>query len=149
MATIRIDPVTRIEGHARVLLEMADDATVSSARLVVNELRGFERLLVGMEADRMPLVTARICGVCPVTHTLAAVQALEDAFQVAPPPAARLLRELLCMGQLVHSHALHLFALGKDRTRARKGRQRKGRRGADHARLVRRDGEARRGRGGG
>jgi len=112
MATIRIDPVTRIEGHARVILEMKDDGTVEYARLIVNELRGFERMLVGMEADRMPLVTARICGVCPVTHTLAAIQALEDAFRVAPPPAGKILRELLCMGQLVHSHALHLFALG-------------------------------------
>jgi len=111
MPTIRIDPVTRIEGHARVLLELTDEGAVGQARLVVNELRGFERMLVGMEADRMPLVTARICGVCPVTHTLAAIQALEDAFGVTPPPAARVLREILCMGQLVHSHALHLFAL--------------------------------------
>jgi F420-non-reducing hydrogenase large subunit len=112
MPIIRIDPVTRIEGHARVLLEMKDDGTVDHARLIVNELRGFERLLVGMEADRMPLITARICGVCPVTHTLAAILALEDAFKVTPPPAARLLREILGMGQLIHSHALHLFALG-------------------------------------
>jgi coenzyme F420-reducing hydrogenase alpha subunit len=109
--TIRIDPVTRIEGHARVLLDLADDDTVKAARLVVNELRGFERLLVGMEADRMPLVTARVCGVCPVSHALAAVKALEEAFEVAPPPAALLVRRLLAAGHLVHSHALHLFAL--------------------------------------
>ena len=62
---ITIDPVTRIEGHARVLIDLEDDGTIRTAGLLVNELRGFERILVGMQADRMPLVTARICGVCP------------------------------------------------------------------------------------
>ncbi len=109
--TIAIDPVTRIEGHARVRLDMADDGTVAEARLIVNELRGFERILVGMEADRMPLVTARICGVCPSAHHLAAVKALEAALGIAPPPAAVLLRELLYAGHYIHSHALSLFIL--------------------------------------
>jgi coenzyme F420-reducing hydrogenase alpha subunit len=109
--TITIDPVTRIEGHARVLLDLADDNSVESARLIVNELRGFERMLVGMEADRMPLVTARVCGVCPVSHALASIKALEAAFGVTAPPAALLLRQLLSAGQLIHSHALHLFAI--------------------------------------
>ena len=112
MRTITIDPVTRIEGHARVLLDLGDDDTLRSARLVVNELRGFERILVGMQADQMPLVTARICGICPVPHALAATLALEEAFGIAPPPAAVAVRELLSAGHLVHSHALHLFALG-------------------------------------
>ncbi|HTP24217.1 MAG TPA: Ni/Fe hydrogenase subunit alpha [Anaeromyxobacteraceae bacterium] len=111
MRTITIDPVTRIEGHARVLLDVEDDGNVKSARLVVNELRGFERMLVGMEADRMPLVTARICGVCPVSHAIAAVKALEGLWGVEPPPAAILAREILAAGHLIHSHALHLFAL--------------------------------------
>ncbi len=109
--TIAIDPVTRIEGHARVRLDMGDDGSVAEARLIVNELRGFERILVGMEADRMPLVTARICGVCPSAHHLASVKALEAALGVAPPPAAVLLRELLYMGHYIHSHALSLFVL--------------------------------------
>ncbi len=109
--TIAIDPVTRIEGHARVRLDMADDGSVAEARLIVNELRGFERILVGMEADRMPLVTARICGVCPSAHHLASVKALEAALGIAPPPAAVLLRELLFMGHYIHSHALSLFVL--------------------------------------
>lgn len=109
--TITIDPVTRIEGHARVFLDLADDGSLSAAGLVVNELRGFERILVGMEADRMPLVTARICGVCPSAHHLAAAKALDRLAGVEPPPAAVLIRELLYMGHLIHSHALSLFVL--------------------------------------
>ncbi len=109
--TIAIDPVTRIEGHARVRLDLGDDGSVSEARLIVNELRGFERILVGMEADRMPLVTARICGVCPSAHHLASVKALEAALGIVPPPAAVLLRELLYAGHYIHSHALSLFVL--------------------------------------
>lgn len=109
--TITIDPVTRIEGHARVFLDLAENGELAAAGLVVNELRGFERLLVGMEADRMPLVTARICGVCPSAHHLAACKALDNAAGVQPPPAAQLLRELLYMGHFIHSHALSLFVL--------------------------------------
>lgn len=111
MKTITIDPVTRIEGHARIQLDVDDSGALKNATLVVNELRGFERILVGMEADRMPLVTARICGVCPTAHHLAAVKAIENALGVDPPPAAKLLRELLYMGHLIHSHALSLFVL--------------------------------------
>ncbi len=109
--TITIDPVTRIEGHARVFLNIGDDGALTSAGLVVNELRGFERILVGMEADRMPLITARICGVCPAAHHLAASQALDSAAGVKAPPAAELLRELLCLGHLIHSHVLSIFVL--------------------------------------
>lgn len=108
---ITIDPVTRIEGHAKVVVDLADDGSVDFAGLVVNELRGFERILVGMEADRMPIVTGRICGVCPSAHHLAAVKALENALMVTPPDAALLQRELLYMGHVIHSHAVHLFAL--------------------------------------
>jgi len=110
--TITIDPVTRIEGHARVLLDLDDGQKVKSARLVVNELRGFERMLVGMEADRMPLVTARICGVCPVPHALASTKALEAAFGITPAPAGVVMRRLISLGHVIHSHGLHLFALG-------------------------------------
>jgi F420-non-reducing hydrogenase large subunit len=109
--TITIDPVTRIEGHAKVVVEFSDAGDVEFAGLVIPELRGFERILVGMEASEMPLITARICGVCPSAHHLAAVKAIENAFQVDPPPAAKLQRELLYMGHFIHSHAVHLFAL--------------------------------------
>lgn len=109
--TITIDPVTRIEGHAKVVIELSDGGDVEFAGLVIPELRGFERILVGMEASEMPLITARICGVCPSAHHLAAVKAIEAAFEVTPPPAASLQRELLYMGHFIHSHAVALFAL--------------------------------------
>jgi len=109
--TITIDPVTRIEGHARVFINQGAHGEIESAGLVVNELRGFERILVGMEADRMPLITARICGVCPTAHHLAATNALDQAAGVTPPDAALLLRELMFMGHLIHSHSLSLFVL--------------------------------------
>lgn len=109
--TIAIDPVTRIEGHARVFINVDEAGKLDSAGLVVNELRGFEKILLGMDADRMPLVTARICGVCPTAHHLAASNALDNAAGVEPPPAALLLRELMYMGHLIHSHCLSLFVL--------------------------------------
>ncbi len=109
--TIKIDPVTRIEGHARILLDCNDDGQVEEAFFCVNELRGFERILVGMEAHSMPQVTARICGVCPTAHHLVAAKALDDAAGVEPPEAAKLLREFMYMGHVIHSHALSLFVL--------------------------------------
>lgn len=109
--TIRIDPVTRIEGHAKIFINLNDDGTLENAGLVVNELRGFEKILIGMEADRMPHITARICGVCPTAHHIAASNALDNAAGVTAPPAAMLLRELMYMGHIIHSHSLSIFVL--------------------------------------
>lgn len=109
--TIRIDPVTRIEGHAKVFVNLSDDGSLESAGMVVNELRGFEKILVGMEANRMPHITARICGVCPTAHHIAASNALDNACGIVAPPAAMLLRELMYMGHIIHSHALSIFVL--------------------------------------
>lgn len=109
--TIKIDPVTRIEGHAKILLECDDSGNVDEALFCVNELRGFERILVGMEASTMPQVTARICGVCPTAHHLVAAKALDNAAGVEIPPAGKLLREFMYMGHVIHSHALSLFIL--------------------------------------
>lgn len=109
--TIRIDPVTRIEGHAKVFINLKEDGSLDNAGLVVNELRGFEKILVGMEANRMPHITARICGVCPTAHHIAASNALDHACGVVAPPAAMLLRELMYMGHIIHSHALSIFVL--------------------------------------
>lgn len=109
--TISIDPVTRIEGHAKVFINLTPEGKLENAGLVVNELRGFEKILVGMEADRMPHITARICGVCPTAHHLAASNALDNACGVTAPPAAQLWRELMYMGHLIHSHSLSLFVL--------------------------------------
>ena len=109
--TIKIDPVTRIEGHARILLDCDDNGKVEEAFFCVNELRGFERILVGMQAHTLPQVTARICGVCPTAHHLVAAKALDNAAGVEIPEAARLLREFMYMGHVIHSHALSLFVL--------------------------------------
>lgn len=109
--TIKIDPVTRIEGHARVFINLDDDGKLKNAGLVVNELRGFEKILIGMEADRMPHITARICGVCPTAHHIAASNALDHAAGVKTPAAAMLLRELMYMGHIIHSHSLSIFVL--------------------------------------
>ena len=108
---ITINPVTRIEGHAKVTVELGDDGKVSAALLHVLEFRGFERFVQGMHVEKMPTVTSRICGTCPHAHHLAAAKAVDSVFGVEIPPAARLLRELLNAGSILHSHAIHFFAL--------------------------------------
>jgi F420-non-reducing hydrogenase large subunit len=108
---IVISPATRIEGHARIVLEMEDASQVRSAHLQVHEIRGFEKLLCGMELTKMPQITARICGVCPAAHHLAAVVAIERGLGVNPPAAAQRLRNLLYAGHILHSHALSTFVL--------------------------------------
>ena len=109
--TIMVDPVTRIEGHAQILLDLTDGGEVTSAHLKVLEIRGFEKFLEKMELFKMPQVTARICGVCPAAHHMASVSAIENGLGIAPPPEARLLRELLYAGHILHSHALSTFVL--------------------------------------
>ncbi len=109
--TITIDPVTRIEGHAKISLNLDAAGQVTSAHLQVFEIRGFEKLLQRMELFKMPLITARICGICPAAHHLAAVTAIENGLGVEVPKDARLLRELLYMGHILHSHALSAFVL--------------------------------------
>lgn len=109
--TVPIDPITRIEGHARVEIDIDDDGVVQDARFMVRELRGFERILVGMAVERLPHITARICGVCPTAHHLASARTVDKVFSVEIPPAAGLLRELMYMGHFIHSHALSLFVL--------------------------------------
>ncbi len=108
---IEVNPVTRIEGHAKVSIELGDDGKVAAAYLHVLEFRGFERFIQGMRVETMPTVTTRICGTCPHAHHLAAAKAVDRVFGLQIPPAARLLRELLNAGSMIHSHAIHFFAL--------------------------------------
>ncbi len=108
---LTIDPVTRIEGHAKIILDIDDSDTVRQGHLQVLEIRGFEKLLERMELFRMPQVTGRICGVCPAAHHLASVVAIENGLGVEIPPAARVLRQVLYAGHLLHSHALSTFVL--------------------------------------
>ncbi len=112
MATrIVIDPVTRIEGHAKITIQLGDDGKVVDARFHVAEFRGFERFCVGRPLWEMAAITARVCGICPVSHLLTSAKAGDRILSVAPPPAAIKLRRLMNLAQIVQSHALSFFHL--------------------------------------
>lgn len=108
---IIVSPVTRIEGHARIVLDLDEGGAVERGHLQVWELRGFEKLLEQTELFKMPQVTARLCGVCPAAHHLASVIAIENGLGIQVPAEAKLLRELLYAGHILHSHALSNFVL--------------------------------------
>lgn len=108
---IKIDPVTRVEGHGRVTIHLDDEGKVAEARFHVVEFRGFEKFCEGRHFSEMPTLTERICGICPVSHHLAAAKAVDAICDVKPPPTARMLRELMHMGQMIQSHALSFFHL--------------------------------------
>ncbi len=109
--SITIEPVTRIEGHAKVVVHLDDAGKVDKARFHVNEFRGFEKFCEGRLYYEMPLITERICGICPVSHHLASAKAGDQILGVEPPRPARLLRELMHMGQIIQSHSMHFFEL--------------------------------------
>jgi len=108
---ITIEPVTRIEGHAKVTIHMNADGNVDHAYLHVNEFRGFEKFCEGRMVFEMPTITPRICGICPVSHHLAAAKAGDEVYGAPPPRPANLLRELMHMGQIIQSHGMHFFEL--------------------------------------
>lgn len=108
---ITIDPVTRVDGHGKVTIHLDEQGQVQESHFHIQEFRGFEKFCQGRMAWEMPIITTRICGICPVSHHLASVKACDDLFQVTIPPAAAKLRELMHMGQFIHSHALHFFYL--------------------------------------
>ncbi len=112
MKEIVIDPITRLEGHGNVSIFLNDKGDVENAYLKIPELRGFEQFCVGRRAELMPILTTRICGVCPVAHHFAATKALDHAFNVEPPSTAKKLRELMYMGYLIYDHILHFYYLG-------------------------------------
>jgi NAD-reducing hydrogenase large subunit len=108
---IVIDPVTRIEGHAKITIQLDDEGNVSDARFHVTEFRGFERFCEGRPLWEMAAITARVCGICPVSHLLASAKAGDQILAVTIPPAAEKLRQLMNLGQIVQSHALSFFHL--------------------------------------
>jgi F420-non-reducing hydrogenase large subunit len=112
MKEIVIDPITRLEGHGNVSIFLNDAGEVENAYLKIPELRGFEEFCIGRRAELMPILTTRICGVCPVAHHFASVKALDAAFNVEPPSAAKKLRELMYAGYLIYDHTLHFYYLG-------------------------------------
>ena len=112
MKEIIVDPITRLEGHGNISIFLNDQGEVENAYLKIPELRGFEQFCVGRRAELMPILTTRICGVCPVAHHFAATKALDVAFNVEPPSTAKKLRELMYAGYVIYDHTLHFYFLG-------------------------------------
>lgn len=108
---IVIDPVTRIEGHAKITIYLDDAGQVSDARFHVTEFRGFEKFCEGRPLWEMPGITARICGICPVSHLLASAKAGDRILAVTIPSSAEKLRRLMNLAQIIQSHALSFFHL--------------------------------------
>jgi NAD-reducing hydrogenase large subunit len=111
MKTIVIDPVTRIEGHAKISIFLDDAGEVADARFHVVEYRGFEKFCEGHPFTEMAGITARICGICPVSHLLASAKTGDKILAVQIPPAAEKLRRLMNLAQIIQSHSLSFFHL--------------------------------------
>jgi len=108
---ITISPTTRIEGHGKVTIMLDESGNVADAHFYATEIRGFEYFLRGMEADRLPFIISRICGVCSTAHIMASVEAIESIYQTEITETAGKLRELLLMGQIISNHSLVTYFL--------------------------------------
>ncbi len=111
MKRITIDPITRIEGHAKITILLDDAGSVTGTEFNVTQVRGFEKFTEGRPFYEMPGITSRICGICPISHLLASSKACDAIMAVRIPPSARKLRELVHCAQIVQSHALSFFYL--------------------------------------
>jgi NAD-reducing hydrogenase large subunit len=109
--TIVIDPVTRIEGHSKITIQLDDQGEVVDAHFHVTQFRGFERITQGRPVHEMPALMARICGICPVSHLVASAKAVDDILAVEPTPTGADLRRVINLGQIVQSNALSFFHL--------------------------------------
>lgn len=109
--TVIIDPVTRIEGHAKISIFLDDAGEVSDARFHVVEFRGFEKFCEGRPFWEMAGITSRICGICPVSHLLASAKTGDKIQAVQIPPAGEKLRRMMNLAQITQSHALSFFHL--------------------------------------
>lgn len=112
MQRITIDPITRLEGHGKIEIFLDEAGDVANTYFQIPELRGFEQFCVGRPVEEMPLLTNRICGVCPEAHHMAAAKAGDAVYHVDPPSAAKKLRELLYSAFYVTDHTTHFYALG-------------------------------------
>jgi F420-non-reducing hydrogenase large subunit len=111
MKTIKIDPITRLEGHGKIDIFLDDEGEVADCFFIVPELRGFEAFCVGRPVEEMPRITSRICGVCSEAHHLASAKACDDIFGVEIPPTARMLRELMYSAFFTGDHITHFYIL--------------------------------------
>jgi NAD-reducing hydrogenase large subunit len=109
--TITIENVTRIEGHAKITLTLNGDGKVDQAHMHVTQVRGFEKFMQGRPYTELPGITARTCGICPVSHLLASSKAGDEIMAVRVPKTAVNLRKLMNYGQILQSHALNFFYL--------------------------------------
>ena len=109
--TLTNKPVTRIEGHAKITIQLDDAGNVSDTQVNVLELRGFEKFCIGKPVEEMPRITTRICGVCPWSHHNASAKACDAVFGVDPPPAGKKLRELCNSIAFMEEHILHFYFL--------------------------------------
>jgi F420-non-reducing hydrogenase large subunit len=112
MKQIKIDPITRLEGHGKIDIFLNDDGEVANTYFQIPELRGFEQFCVGRPVEEMPRITTRICGVCPEAHHMASAKACDAVFHVEPPSTGRKLRELLYNVFFAGDHTTHFYALG-------------------------------------
>lgn len=112
MERITIDPITRLEGHGKIEIFLDDDGNVANTYFQIPELRGFEQFCVGRPVEEVPIITNRICGVCPEAHHMAGAKAADAVYNVDPPRTAKMLRELLYSAFYVTDHATHFYALG-------------------------------------
>ncbi len=111
---ITIEPVTRVEGHGKVTIQLDPQGNVTDSRLHIVEFRGFERFVQGRPYWEAPVLVQRLCGICPVSHHLAAVKAMDVIVGVGPDkltPTGEKMRRLMHYGQMFQSHALHFFHL--------------------------------------
>src|SRR5512146_1286876 len=104
MPKISIDPITRLEGHGKIEIFLDEQGNVRNTYFQIPELRGFEQFAVGRPVEEMPVITNRICGVCPEAHHMAATKAIDAVYHVEPPSAAKKLRELLYMAFYCADH---------------------------------------------
>ena len=108
---IVISPVTRIEGHAKITIDLDEQKKVEDARIHVTQYRGFEKMCEGRPYTEMPALTARTCGICPVSHAISSSKACDELLALRPPKAARNLRRIINLGQIIQSHALNFYHL--------------------------------------
>lgn len=108
---ITIYPVTRIEGHAKITIHLDQKDEIEKVLFHVDQFRGFEKFIEGRYFEEAPIITAKICGICPISHILGAAKAGDMIMNVQIPYTAKLLRTLVHLGQIIQSHSLHFFYL--------------------------------------
>ncbi|MBW2971346.1 Ni/Fe hydrogenase subunit alpha [Candidatus Woesearchaeota archaeon] len=109
MKTIKLDHITKIEGHARLHVAVEKGKLTKVELGAFEGARYFEGLIVGRKYYEVPIITSRICGICSCIHVTASLQALENAFDLKVSAQTKMLRELMCLGERIRSHAAHLY----------------------------------------